>query len=79
MTEDNKGMQITFTEDARLNFRADILVMKAVSQRTARHSTERNFIREKCQVLHLASKQSSTDVLVDSRILVQVNITWGFI
>lgn len=38
MSKDNKGMQITFTEDARLDLRAVMLMKKAVSQGTARHT-----------------------------------------
>lgn len=56
-------MQITFTEDTGLDLRAVMLDDKSSFQKHIElHLTGRNLIREKCQVLHLASKQSTADV-----------------
>ena len=63
MKEDNEGMQITFTEDTGLDLRAVMLDEKSSFQKHIElHLTGRNLIREKCQVLHLATKQSTADV-----------------
>ena len=63
MNEDKEGVQITFTEDTRLDLRAVMLDDKSSFRKHIKlHLTGRNFIREKCQVLHLASKQSTADV-----------------
>lgn len=63
MNEDKEGMQITFTEDTGLDLRAVMLDDKSSFQKHIElHLTGRNLIREKCQVLHLASKQSAADV-----------------
>lgn len=63
MNEDKEGMQITFTEDAGLDLRVVMLNDESSFQKNSEtRLTGRNFIREKGQVLHLASKQSTAEV-----------------
>lgn len=63
MNEDREGMQITFTEDTRLDLRAVMLDNKSSFQKHIKlYLTGRNIIREKYQILHLAYKQSTADV-----------------